>query len=100
MSKSIIAALAAAVTLSGAAFASSDQKAVDLCIESLSAATAESGPVEFRVKSLRGASVQSVKLEAKGDDDNSQTVTCSVRRGEIVAIEWDGDGPVYASNDQ
>lgn len=99
MSKNLITAAAIAFVLNGVAFASSDQAAVDLCIENLEAATASNGDVDFRVKGLRGTSIQSVKLEAKSDDDR-QTVTCKVRRGEIVSIDWEGDGPVFASNAQ
>ena len=87
MKKSITMVLATSLLTLGAmssASASGEQESLELC----RAALAESGG-EAEFKSMRGASTRKLSFEVE-TEDGVETIICTVKRGEVVALNGDG----------
>ena len=94
--KTIAVVASASFMLSGAAFASSDQSDVQMCLDAVNQATASESGVDVKFKSLSGGRVQKIAFVAKQDGEK-HTVVCKVKRGEVIALDWQGGAPAYAS---
>ena len=94
--KNIAAVASVSFVLSGAAFAASDQSDVSLCLDAVNQATASERDVDVKFKSLSGGRVQSIAFEARAGGEKN-TVVCKVKRGEVIALDWKGGAPAYAS---
>jgi len=94
--KTIAAVASASIVLSGAAFAASDQSDVEMCLRAVNQATASEHNVDVRFKSLSGGRLQNIALEAKTGGEK-HIVICRVKRGKVIALDWKGGAPAYAS---
>lgn len=94
--KNLAAAATVSFVLSGAAFAASDQSNVGMCMNALNAATAAERNVDVKFKSLSGGGVQKIAFEVNASGDK-RTVVCKIKRGEVIALDWKGGAPAYAS---
>ncbi len=83
----LLLSVASLGVMSAPAIADTGGEAIDMCMAELEAQTAQAGSPEFKFKGMRGASVKKVKFTVRMNDD-SDTVVCKVKRGEITEIEW------------
>lgn len=80
----LIAAAFSLSALAAPAYAAGDQASLDMCREALGA-EAQNADIDF--KSIRGNSLRSVTFEVNDNGEISE-VTCKVRRGQIVGLDW------------
>ena len=84
--KTAIAALGFSIAAAGAAHASGEQKALEMCVDEIKT-EAPSEAASFVFKSMRGASLRSLTFEVKSEN-STQEVVCKVRRGNVVGLNW------------
>lgn len=84
----IIAASALATLAVGHAEAGVDQENVKMCrAEMLTQMPAMENADQFKLRSIRGASVKKLSFDYKINEERHRVV-CKVKRGEIVGIDW------------